>query len=413
MRWLVKGRVNKRDIKTAVELLKENIARLKDIQDDLYFTAMYEYMDDRFFLDLESAYLSSGMNVDSLSILLRKAMQRHTRRLKNRYKDADSEKPERWDMFLESLAQRNRIWGRKKLSLYGYLLHKEWLRKGTHDAARPDIKKELVKLGEINSGERKDSVSSMEKKSGFRVFAAAHAISFAAAVNGNGNVRSTLKGRLPTDAFLMSFRPDTAWLPKENDGFHNIAHLARVLVMAELLIRVRGLSGEEANAVRWAAVTHDIKRAFAEGNAEMHGDLSADWAMRNPQVFVTPNSANTEAIAYLNRWHAREDSDCPEMTDSLKIVKDADALDRARLKDLDPRYLRLEESHGLIYFAQELYNLSKKIIRGFDVPEFEAVILAGKILGIVEGSITLEGCRQENNPKAQRRYSDRAARCSV
>ena len=39
-----------------------------------------------------------------------------------------------------------------------------------------------------------------------------------------------------------------------------------------------------------------------------------------------------------------------------KLLKDADGLDRVRLGDLDPDYLRHAEARGMVRFAQRLYG---------------------------------------------------------
>jgi hypothetical protein len=44
------------------------------------------------------------------------------------------------------------------------------------------------------------------------------------------------------------------------------------------------------------------------------------------------------------------------------LLKDADALDRVRLGDLDARYLRHREAHGMICFAQEVFDLTDGVI---------------------------------------------------
>ena len=38
------------------------------------------------------------------------------------------------------------------------------------------------------------------------------------------------------------------------------------------------------------------------------------------------------------------------------LLKDADALDGVRLGDLDPRYLRNPDAHGMVDFAQALFD---------------------------------------------------------
>jgi hypothetical protein len=44
------------------------------------------------------------------------------------------------------------------------------------------------------------------------------------------------------------------------------------------------------------------------------------------------------------------------------LLKDADGLDRVRLGDLDPRYLRNPEPRGMIAFAEALFEQTDRIV---------------------------------------------------
>ena len=46
----------------------------------------------------------------------------------------------------------------------------------------------------------------------------------------------------------------------------------------------------------------------------------------------------------------------------IALLKDADGLDRVRLGDLDPRYLRHPESKGMVPFAQALFDATDGVI---------------------------------------------------
>jgi len=43
-------------------------------------------------------------------------------------------------------------------------------------------------------------------------------------------------------------------------------------------------------------------------------------------------------------------------------LKDADGLDRVRLGDVDPRYLRNTEAHHMVAFAQTLFDTTDGIV---------------------------------------------------
>ena len=65
----------------------------------------------------------------------------------------------------------------------------------------------------------------------------------------------------------------------------------------------------------------------------------------------------------------------------VALLKDADALDRVRLGDLDPNYFRLRESRAMVDFAQQLYDDTHSVIP--EGPElFDALLeAAGDIAG--------------------------------
>ena len=58
--------------------------------------------------------------------------------------------------------------------------------------------------------------------------------------------------------------------------------------------------------------------------------------------------------------HCQPDSEMPPKDHPhwrlIALLKDADGLDRVRLGDLDPKYLRLPESKKMIGFAQQLFD---------------------------------------------------------
>jgi hypothetical protein len=61
---------------------------------------------------------------------------------------------------------------------------------------------------------------------------------------------------------------------------------------------------------------------------------------------------------YCMRWHAPEDATCPLMTAELMVLKDGDSLDRVRLGDFDPHYLRTPYLVGEQARATQLWRAS-------------------------------------------------------
>lgn len=54
----------------------------------------------------------------------------------------------------------------------------------------------------------------------------------------------------------------------------------------------------------------------------------------------------------------------------MAILKDADALDRCRIEDLDPTWLRYQESHQLIKIIKQIYRSTKTINADLNFREF-------------------------------------------
>ncbi len=158
---------------------------------------------------------------------------------------------------------------------------------------------------------------------------------------------------------------------------HGPAHMMRVFILQELIATQLEREGLTVNreATRWAASVHDIGRVD-DGDDLEHGTRSAEW-MRNH----VPNNMSPEAIdvaTYIVHWHTPEDEAAPTMTTELKILKDADGLDRIRLGDLDARFLRTNAAHQLIELAQQLYEGS--------LPDdsFQSVLYAATKLNLIE-----------------------------
>jgi HD superfamily phosphodiesterase len=115
-----------------------------------------------------------------------------------------------------------------------------------------------------------------------------------------------------------------------------------------------GAASWEVEAVTHAALWHDIGRTH-DGADYYHGAKSAGKAVglglqigleervREAALFAVTHHSGSE-------WHAEQAAaysrDREATLRVFRILKDADALDRVRLGDLDPSYLRFDVSHG-------------------------------------------------------------------
>ena len=145
-------------------------------------------------------------------------------------------------------------------------------------------------------------------------------------------------------------------------GIHGVLHTQRVLKHSILLAGMNNLSSLEKNILYTAVAYHDIGRT-CDGIDPAHGlegwkkakrlglikmqDMSHTAIMR---YVITNHSLDDDCI------HKHQDGQCPDTAKLyLQLMKDADALDRVRINDLDERYLRNQYSKSLVHFAQELF----------------------------------------------------------
>lgn len=178
---------------------------------------------------------------------------------------------------------------------------------------------------------------------------------------------------------LDRYIPVRDWFDRQAErayaGTHGIGHITRVLVWsAQIAERFKApLRREE---LFWAAGLHDIKR-WDDGIDPDHGARAAEW-VRNQFSGVRPDIAVTldlELVAALCRDHQRSDHLIEHWTDELRVLKDADGLERVRIHDLDPRRLRLQAiSPPLEPLAWDL--MERSIARGNDAPAVRAVAVA-------------------------------------
>ncbi|MCC6312595.1 MAG: HD domain-containing protein [Thermomicrobiales bacterium] len=155
---------------------------------------------------------------------------------------------------------------------------------------------------------------------------------------------------------LTRYLPEADWFRHNPYGIHGVAHAARVLVWSDTLAARMGgpLRSEE---LRWAAACHDVGRVNDWTDPE-HPARAAAWVAANLAALRPEAAAGFDLafVAELCRWHTERDDRTMCRSPELDILKDADALDRARLGDLDPNRLRLARAHDLIEPAARLFE---------------------------------------------------------
>lgn len=154
---------------------------------------------------------------------------------------------------------------------------------------------------------------------------------------------------------------------RHRSTLHGQAHVARVMIHAIRLVEVTGM--QSYGPQLWASVfLHDLARTH-DGVCHRHGADAAQRLRDEPilqqrlteaglvqadypaiEAAVTAHSAPKEVSSEHPHWPL------------IALLKDADGLDRVRLGDLDPRYLRHPESKGMVRFAQALFDATDGVI---------------------------------------------------
>lgn len=153
---------------------------------------------------------------------------------------------------------------------------------------------------------------------------------------------------------------------------HGQRHVARVMVHAFRLLQVTGLS--EHTGALWASVyLHDLART-GDGVCHRHGADAWTRFEQEPvlQAALAPAGLGQDqwrgvktAITWHCKWRELPDAD-PHVT-LARLLKDADGLDRVRIRDLDPSYLRFRQSRRMEGFSRALHDHSLTVPEGPDL----------------------------------------------
>ena len=149
---------------------------------------------------------------------------------------------------------------------------------------------------------------------------------------------------------------------------HGQSHVARVMIHAFRLIEAS--NNEEEAARLWAAVyLHDLARTH-DGICYRHGadamkKLESLTDLRELFVCGGVKDDDYAAIrtAVVNHCVPKELDRMHPHWRLTSLLKDADGLDRVRLGDLDPRYLRNPEARGMIAFAEALFKETDSVVK--------------------------------------------------
>ena len=146
--------------------------------------------------------------------------------------------------------------------------------------------------------------------------------------------------------------PQRSWFRMQPPSdLHGLGHTARVMTWACVLTR----GGPWFDAVVWAAACHDLRRE-EDGLDPRHGFRAGAWVRRRLPGLLREPPAELELIASACDWHVCPDAEADWDHPVLWLLKDADGLDRARLYDLDPSFLRHPATLGWVESAKALYE---------------------------------------------------------
>jgi uncharacterized protein len=135
---------------------------------------------------------------------------------------------------------------------------------------------------------------------------------------------------------------------------HGMGHTARVMVWAAALTRGTTLF----EPVVWAAACHDLRRED-DGADPDHGFRAGEWVRKVLPCKLRQPLQDLEFIAQACDWHVCPDRHSGWDHEVLWYLKDADGLDRVRLWDLDPSYLRHPETRQWITEAKRLFQATE------------------------------------------------------
>ena len=147
-----------------------------------------------------------------------------------------------------------------------------------------------------------------------------------------------------------------------DSSIHGITHIERVSLLGLLLSDLLCLSDDDTSLLLTACVYHDIGRQ-GDGTDSEHGIRGAlkvhdhiDYIGEELHIIeasIEAHCANGNMLDEIIEKYVIIDTDRAVLIS--RALKDADALDRVRLSDLEPSYLRFHESWNLIDFAEDLY----------------------------------------------------------
>lgn len=182
-----------------------------------------------------------------------------------------------------------------------------------------------------------------------------------------------LESEVDVRAITEQFETWSSYLKPEYfrnpSGIHGIGHTKRVLFLCLVLAYGNELTTRETDVICKAALYHDIGRTH-DGVDSLHG-LKSYQKIAQLDLLKAENTGDRRLIQFIIENHSVDDKtakgklplchgvDPNEAWLLYSMFKDADGLDRVRLRDLDPEKLRTQKAKELILLAEQLLERIK------------------------------------------------------
>lgn len=149
---------------------------------------------------------------------------------------------------------------------------------------------------------------------------------------------------------------------KSGDGLHGLDHVARVLVMADLLTNEMINSGKlvDRQVVRWAAVLHDICRSSDADHAQLAAETISDDLGKQLGL----EQYQLRLLRQIIRLHNHDDNRIvsDDWSLELEILKAADGLDLMRMGiESEDLHFRCQNAYSLLEQARGLSEATNRI----------------------------------------------------
>jgi hypothetical protein len=158
---------------------------------------------------------------------------------------------------------------------------------------------------------------------------------------------------------------------------HGPGHIERTLCHGAFCALEDGLTPEDTRLLLYACAYHDVGRENDKPD-DLHGFRSAGRIgeltglegeeKKLVQAAVDAHARNDRVLEQTVRSY--HPADWNRALTLAQLLKDADGLDRVRIWDLDPRFLRREKSRERCEFAKELFRRWQERTGGDFVMDF-------------------------------------------